>query len=355
MCVRVLPAIAAAMVLSSCAIHPVPEDVTGVTTFQIVKQIRCETREAAAQLVLKELRRLGTDHPDQAAEPIAKALVEKYDADPDLISTFTPDVFPATPRYAQVRNLYRVIYSAGIAYNFDLTMNEQNNLGTSMDLLGPWARQLTLGLSADANRTRSNERTFTVTDNFNELLTKLNTPVRGQRYCDGQLAQANYVYPIAGRIGVDELVKTFFELSLFGDLSVADATPGKIGAPAIADKLTFTTTLDGSANPKVTFSPVGAGFQFTDASISGMVQRMDTHQVTVGLALDAGAVASLGSLRGYLFSRTRGAGVPVASASTSKVVQLTTVTAQVRTRAEAVAVGAIDQLKSREIQLVRAR
>src|ERR1700722_16576707 len=98
MCVRVFPAAAAALLLSNCAIHPVPEDVTGVDTYHIVRQIRCETREAAAQLVLRELKRLGTDHPDQAADPIARTLVAKYEANPELISTFTPDLFPG-PEY----------------------------------------------------------------------------------------------------------------------------------------------------------------------------------------------------------------------------------------------------------------
>src|SRR5579872_4719057 len=94
MCVRVCSVMTAALLLSNCAIHPVPENVTGVDTYHIVRQIRWETREAAAQLVLRELRRLGTDHPDQAADPIAKALVVKYEADPELISTFTPNLFP---------------------------------------------------------------------------------------------------------------------------------------------------------------------------------------------------------------------------------------------------------------------
>lgn len=356
MCVRSFAAIGAASLLSNCAIHPVPEDVTGVNTYHIVRQIRCETREAAAKFVLRELKRLGSDHEDQAADPIARSLVDQYEANPELISTFTPDLFPG-PKYAQVRNFYRVIYSSAIAYNFDLTMTEQNNLGTTVNLLGPWTQKFTLGLSADANRTRSNERSFTVTDTFSELLMGLNRPVRGQRYCDGQIVQANYVYPIAGHIGVDELVMTFFQLAYLGGLSADKAAPGAIGPPTIADKLTFTTTIDGSATPTVLFSPAGSGLQLTDASLTGMASRMDAHQVTVGLALDTGAMASLTSLRGYLFSRERSIGAPAASVAGAPggVLVVNTLTAQARTSAEKLAVIAIDQLKSREVQLVRAR
>jgi hypothetical protein len=354
MCVRLFAAVAAALLLSNCAIHPVPEDVTGVDTYHIVRQIRCETRAAAAKFVLRELRRLGSDHEDQAADPIAQSLVAQYEANPELISTFTPDLFPG-PKYAQVRNFYRVIYSAAVAYNFDLMGSEQNNLGTTINLLGPWTQKFTLGLSADANRGRTNERSFTVTDTFSQLLMTLNTPIRGRRYCDGQIVQANYIYPIAGHIGADELVMTFFELVFLGGLSADKAAPGAIGPPTIADKLTFITTIDGTITPKVVFNPVGAGFQLADASITGMATRMDTHQVTVGLALDASATASLGSLRSYLFSRQRSTGASVASGAAGPVFVANTLTAQARTSAEKLAVIAVDQLKSREVQLVPAR
>jgi hypothetical protein len=357
---RLLAASAAAFLLSNCSIHPVLEDVTGVNTYHIARQIRCETREAAAKFLLRELRRLGTDHEDQPADPIAQRLVQDYDAKPELISTFTPEVFSG-PKYEQVRNFYRVIYSTAIAYNFDLTMSEQNDLGTTINLLGPWARRFTLGVTGDFNRGRSNERSFTVTDTFSVLLMNLNTPVRGRRYCDGQIVQANYVYPIAGHIGVDELVMTFYELVYLGGLSVKDGGPGAIGPPTIADKLTFTTTLDGSLAPKVIFTPVGSGFQLTDASLTGMATRMDTHKVTVGLAIDEKALGSLGSLRGYLFSRERGAPAPVVSSPSrptnvraSGLFVGSTLTAQARTSAEELAAKAVDQLKSRELQLIRA-
>src|SRR5271170_2404893 len=38
--------IAAVVWLTGCAIHPLPEDVTGVSTYNIVRQIRCEARQA---------------------------------------------------------------------------------------------------------------------------------------------------------------------------------------------------------------------------------------------------------------------------------------------------------------------
>jgi hypothetical protein len=45
-----------AIFLSSCAIHPLPENVTGLSTDKIVAQIRCETRSAARDMVLDEIQ-----------------------------------------------------------------------------------------------------------------------------------------------------------------------------------------------------------------------------------------------------------------------------------------------------------
>jgi hypothetical protein len=352
MCSRFFAAVATALLLSACSIHPLPEDVTGVNTYHIVRQIRCETRAAAVAIILRELKREA-----DGGDPIAQRLVEKYDADPESISTFNPNLFSGSD-YAQYRNLYSVIYTAAIAYNFDLTMNETNNLGTATDLLGPWSPKFTAALGGDANRSRTNERTFTVTDTFSGLL-KLNTPVRGQRYCDKQIVQANYIYPIAGRIGVDEMVLTFFDLSIFGDLEAQQAKPGAGGPPAMADKLTFTTTIDGSVNPaKVVFNPVGTGLQVADASVSGTLSRMDTHVVTVGLALDSKVTAALGSFQGYLFSRQRGSGIAVAAGGVGayrNTVVFNTLTANVNSTATQLAATMVDQQKSREIQLIRSR
>ena len=360
---RSIVSIAAAVLLSDCAIHPVPEHVTGVNTHHIVRQIRCETREAAAEFLFRQLKRLGTDQEGQPADPIARRLVQDYEADPKSISTFRPDLFHG-PEYEQVRNFYKVIYSTAIAYNFDLTMTEGNDLGTTINLLGPWANKLTVGVGGNFNRGRSNERSFTVTDTFEDLLVRVNTPIRGQRYCDGQIVQANYVYPIAGHIGVDELVTTFFNLAYVDGLSVKDGAPGAVGAPTIADKLTFTTTVDASLTPMVTFTPVGSGFQVGDASVTGKASRMDEHKVTVGLAIDANALPALNSLRGFLFSSERGAPARARVASTPprqrKFVPAgplfigNTLTAQSRTPGEELAAKAVDQLKSRELQLIRA-
>src|SRR6516225_8677015 len=46
---------ALALTLGGCANHPEPGDVTGVSTFEIVQQIRCETRKAVIDSVFEYL------------------------------------------------------------------------------------------------------------------------------------------------------------------------------------------------------------------------------------------------------------------------------------------------------------
>jgi hypothetical protein len=337
----------------------VPEDVTGVDTYHIVRQIRCETRETIREFVITWLESLARDHESQPADPIAQRLLLQYESDPDSIRNFHPNLFPG-PKYVQVRALINSFYEAGIAYNFDMTMTEDNDLTTDIGFLKPLTKpKVTVGIGAGAKRKRSNNRTFTVTDTFSNLLTKVNTPVRGKRYCDGQIVQANYIYPIAGRIGVDKLVKTFIELTLFANLAGSGAKPGAGGAPTIADKLTFTTTINASTTPKVEFTPVTDTFQLASASLTASAVRSDVHQVTVALAIAAGGVVALDPFRSYLFSTERTTGAPGAAATAQRAEPASTLVVGRRvtgggTPSEMLAVIAIDQLKSRELEIIPA-
>jgi hypothetical protein len=80
--------------------------------------------------------------------------------------------------------------------------------------------------------------------------------------------------------------------------------PIRIHPPTMADKLTFTTTLDVSATPKITFTPTGTLLQLTDATITAGAKRTDTHE-TMGLALPTQAMAYLNSLRASLYTPAR--------------------------------------------------
>ena len=92
MCKRLLASICVLLLVSSCAIHPVPEDVTGVDTYHIVRQIRCETRKAVIDFLMRQLRR----QAELQGDPIAQKLLLKYESEPAAINAFNPQFLSRT-------------------------------------------------------------------------------------------------------------------------------------------------------------------------------------------------------------------------------------------------------------------
>ena len=56
-----------------------------------------------------------------------------------------------------------------------------------------------------------------VTDTFAGLIQDV-----PEGYCTGHLKPENFAYPIAGKVGIDELVREFLENTLFSNLSGND-------------------------------------------------------------------------------------------------------------------------------------
>ena len=348
----------AALFVAGCSIHPLPDDVTGgVTTAQIVRRIRCETRKTATEALIQYFKLLGADYPGDPGIPLARTLAQKYTDDPNAIHEFSADLFKG-PEYEQIRNVIKVFYAIGVAYNFELTITEENNLsaGAANFQQGPSNSLFKLGIGGSFARKRTNDRTFTVTDTFEDLLRNFSAEKRrdGHWDCDGYVVEANHVYPIVGRIGIDRIVYDYLDLTIFGMLSGPKDKPS--APPTMADKLTFTTTLDASATPKITFTPTGTAFQLIDAGLTGEVSRTDQHEVTVGLALPPSATVYLNSLRSYLFTPARSvvalkqAAAPGRKPAETALVLGNRVTGG-GSPAETLAVYAVDQLKSKQVQI----
>jgi hypothetical protein len=347
--------LAASVLVSGCAIHPLPEQVAGVDTPHIVRQIRCETREAVKSTLMDFLEFMGSGLfarlPEGVRDPVADRLFALYKQQPELMDGFNSSLFPG-PRYAPERAAIDLLLKAGAAYSFDFNIYEDNNIGATVNLLRDINPNFSAGIGGSVNRRRSNERTFTITDTFGFLLANLNaTAPRGVRYCDGQIVGPNYVYPIAGRVGVDRTVKDFSRLLLFGNLAGKEGKAG--AAPTMTDDLIFTTAITLQGTPKVVFAPVGTLLRVADASLDLNVGRSDKHQVTIGLAVE---VEGIDALRGFLFSGGRGSiGRTVVAGRRSKAGQPIVFAGQRvtggGTPSEVLAVIAIDQQKSKEFKL----
>ena len=247
--------VAGAAALAACSIHPVPFDVPGYRTIDIVKRIRCEAKQAL-------------------------------------------------DKFAQEDAFKRRIYdNMTIGYKFTFTITENNNLGAKANLFMPISNgTFTLGINGGSERERVGIRDFTFVDNFREARDEqvCNLGANGNK----DRNRENFAYPITGRIGLEEVIRTYLELQTIGlgklppvvfKLPPRDPELRKLAkkqdrkAPATAtaefvETFEFATTISAGASPKVELKPIGSGLSLTQASGDLSGSRTDRHAVIVTLA-----------------------------------------------------------------------
>ena len=257
--------VAASLLVSGCSIHPLPDDVTGVPTDTIVRKTRCEARAAIKKSLVDWL----VSYPDDSWQ---RRLGDAFRSGSRSLQSFDDNLF-----HGSEKAIVRIFENSAIAYDFTLDITESDNLDATVDLLKPFHKgSSSAALSLGVDRTRQSIRVFTVSDTFLGLLKNTR-----EDYCSIFDSGENQVYPIVGRIGIDEEVHIFIELSLFNHLG----GQAEKGPPTMADTLVFTTKLSGSATPKLVFSPVGSVAHVADASLIAAASRTDVHKVIIGLAL----------------------------------------------------------------------
>lgn len=248
-----------ALALSGCATQPLPQDYAGVDTYGIVKQIRCEAREAIQDYAIAYLRSSGL--PAEAAD-LERNGFAGFDK-----SRLPPDVRKTVLRYNR----------SAITYDFSFDITETNDAVASARFLETLNRGLfNLDVGAGIKKKRKNVRGFRVSDDMETLVSTVS-----DNYCQGTAKERNGLYPITGKIGLDELVHTFFDLNQTGNLAPKRGE----SVPVIADTIEFTTSLSGGLNPTIQLRPVGTGFQLVNAGLDLDATRVDIHQVVIALAL----------------------------------------------------------------------
>ncbi len=256
-----------AMLGTGCAIHPVQRDVTGVPTLDIVEHIRCETRLAVQDKAIERLRSYGREQASRLADDLSSIRGQPWDFNPDKN---LPD--------PNERAFYDRYIQTGIAYDFTFDIAEDNKA----TLLADPVRLITngtfgIGLTGSSEFNRRNSRHFVMSDTFQNLLLHPKKPCADR--------QPNFAYPIAGSIGMGELISTFIDLNEDKPLAHQSSS-----SQVFADTLTFTTTLTGSVSPHVEIAPLGHNFGLaspTTAVASG--QRLDTHMLIIGLSMTSTA------------------------------------------------------------------
>jgi hypothetical protein len=218
-------AAALAFGMAGCSMHPLPENVSPASTYDIVKRIRCEVAEG-----LKDFKR--------------------------------DDEF------------WRIVESTAIGYDFTFAITEENKAaGGKLELKRPSfvdeKRGVFLELTASAEKKRENTRKFRIVEDLAEV---------NRDGCSTVTTQANLIYPITGATGMGEVVSTYVRLELLSDVASDNNNV------VFSDALAFTTRFSAGVTPTLELSTVAGSFKLTHASFTGAAIRQDIHNVTVALS-----------------------------------------------------------------------
>lgn len=262
---------ALAMVAAGCSMHPLPEDVSRASTYDIVARVRCEVYEA-----LQEFKGLEGEERRHAENIIQHSAVGF-----DFIFNITEGNDIKTPDG-----------KPGISASYHRESFKNNEKGFFLDA------------TATAERERKNTRRFRVVDDLEAL---------GNEKMDCRKAETNpnWVYPVTGATGMGEVVRTYIKLEMLSDLRLTSfegadpkpqPLPGKgttTNAVTFSDVLKFRTKLSAGVNPRITLTTVAGDLRLTGASFFGSASREDIHTVIVALASDSLDLDTLPPLHSY--------------------------------------------------------
>lgn len=262
---RIFAAAIFAVPLSDCSLHPVPNDVTGITTAEIVQKIRCEARDA---VLSRASQWIDSTHNEAAKAQFDAFLHGELDIKDFRSSLFT----------GEIRKTIEKFENSAIAYDFSFDMTVVNNLDANVDLLKIFPNaSFTANIAGGVDLSRQNIRSFSITDTFIGLAKNIPS-----RYCLAYSeGDPNYLYPISGKVGVAEMVESFLDLNYVN----LDGPREKKGPPTMGDVITFTTKVYGSVSPKVVLVPLGHSLRTADASLNLSGGRTDAHKLVIGLSL----------------------------------------------------------------------
>jgi hypothetical protein len=276
--------------LSGCAVHPLPQDVTGNTTYHVIQKIRCEARDALTKLAVRGL--LESNNP--STRLLAKRLEADSDDDPlNIVQIFT-DPNLARGVDPLVHKNFDIMALSAIAFDFTFTGTENNDASAAANLRYPFLDGVfNLNVGAGNTRERQNERKVLVGHTFIELYRNTDREICRQI----SAGTGNLIYPITGKIGLEEVINTFYLLNRpYNDKlntpverhrPVDEAYRNKAEGGDIkdlTDTLMFTTTFNAGATPSVALDPIPVQvFRLADANVVLSARRSDVHKVAISV------------------------------------------------------------------------
>ncbi|QDG78656.1 hypothetical protein [Labrenzia sp. PHM005] len=254
-------------IITACSIQPTPENVTGVSTYQIVQHIRCEMRDTLRSYVIGAMDKFGQSK-------LARELKEN----PELFAGFDQRMRSGFSKDLQdILNRYDHGY---IGYEFTFDMTEQNILDGGLSfgkLFTNGAFSASVGGKAD--KKRNNVRNFVVIDNNENLVRFLNKDNRKKEICSNNSSGVNFAYPISGSLNLSNSFGQFVNLYEFGNLKA------KEGDSVWNDTMEFTTAFSGELGGSLTLSPLTEHIRLTEAKLKQSSLRIDKHKLALTFVL----------------------------------------------------------------------
>ena len=242
------------VVVAGCSIHPLPDDVTRDSTFDVVEKIRCEARDAIATELLILL--------DRSPDPGTRGLVPALKSGSLRFSDLEED--QVDDETLAVIDQYRW---AGIGFKFTFQISENNDASGNALFKMPFTDgALSLAIAAGKDKSRQNRRVIDIGDSFEGLVVG-----REEACASVEKPGKNWVHPITGNIGLAEVVHTYTRLV---------GNNEKVGE--FSDELEYTVRAFGSVTPSVSLSKFEHRvLRLASASANFSADRTDIHRVKI--------------------------------------------------------------------------
>ncbi|MEM7215347.1 MAG: hypothetical protein AAF423_07365 [Pseudomonadota bacterium] len=207
----------------------------------------------------------GKDVSEQNRHDIFRFLLASYRY--DILKHFSPVMDEYFKKYA----------TAVIGMEFILNTTEDNNANSGVAMFQfPSANNAQLSLNGKFERQRQSQRRFRNVESLDTLASAdFGITLDKKQSCSDPSSKhetvkrtENYVYPITGSIGMEEILIAYSNLVEFAELQ-----------SEFSDELTFTTTVQGGADPSITLG----GSNLREASVKLSNQRIDKHQLNIAL------------------------------------------------------------------------
>lgn len=257
--------------VGGCSIYPLPEDAMSFNSDKIAAVIRCQTRDAIRQVVIRNIEAAGS--PILYDRMNKEQLLDWLQSNPESWRQLKWERF--TP---ELRNPFLFYKDTSISYDFTIDTTEQNTTGLNVTLL----RQFTgstnaIGLGAKNDRTREVSRHFRTFDTFDSLARLMRTDA-----CENSPQAPNYLFPAAGLLRINSLVDSFLLANQWENLAGKDQD---YTTASMSDTLTFTTKNTGNFDPSTTSDPTIGKWAPTSASVNLDNLRQDLHTIIILISL----------------------------------------------------------------------